>query len=445
MFSPKLLKYILPGIALLLILAIVGKKAGWFGRNKPLEVATEKVQKRTIYEIITADGKIQPEAEVKISADVSGEIVEIYIKEGEAVKKGQILLKIKPDLYKSARDRVAAAVNTSKANYNNTLARLNQTESQLNLTQLSHERNKKLWEQKIISQADWDASVSQFEIAEANTQAAKQDVKSAEFNVKSAEASLKEADEKLSKTNVYAPIDGIITRRIVEKGERVAGTDLMAGTEMLRIADLKKMEVKVEVNENDIIRVNVNDTAIIEVDAYLDQKFKGIVTEIANSANTSGQVSADQVTSFDVKIILLEKSYKSLISPEKPYPFRPGMTATVDIQTEKKENVLSVPIEAVTSRSDSLLNIKKTKQESKQTTNNELKKKLSEIVFVKDKSLARLRIVKTGIQDNNYIEISQGLKENEEVIVAPYTAISKNLKDSTLIKVVDKKKLFIEK
>jgi HlyD family secretion protein len=447
MVSSKFLKYLIIIVTTLLFVFIIGKIAGWYGSNKAIVVAIDKVQKRTIFEIVTANGKIQPEKEIKVSADVSGEIVELYIKEGEATKQGQILLKIKPDIYLSGKDRAVAAVNTIKANYGNALARLDQVEAQFTQSELSYERNKKLWEQNAISKADWDASIAEFEIARANVEASKQDVKSAEYNVKSAEASLKEANERLIKTSVFSPIDGIITRLIIEKGERVAGTDLMAGTEMLRVADLKKMEVKVDVNENDIVRVHLGDTAIIEVDAYLDQKFKGIVSEIANSANTTGQISADQVTSFEVRIILLENSYKHLITSDRPFPFRPGMTASVEIQTQKKDSVLSVPIEAVTARSDSEINKKIILKSTSQNTKLQKKEisKLSEIIFVKEKSLARERKVKTGIQDNNFIEIIEGIMENEEIIVAPFSAISKKLKDSTLIKVVDKKDLFNEK
>jgi HlyD family secretion protein len=447
MGSSKFVKYSIIFVVALLLIFIIGKIAGWFGGNKAVIVAVDKAQKRTIYEVVTANGKIQPEKEIKVSADVSGEIVELYIKEGDSIKQGQILLKIKPDIYVSGKDRAVAAVNTVKANYGNALAKLDQIIAQFNQSQLSYERNKKLWEQGAISKSDWDASIASYEMAKANVEASKQDVKSAEYNVKSAEASLKEANERLIKTSVFSPIDGIITRLIVEKGERVAGTDMMAGTEMLRVADLKKMEVKVDVNENDIVRVHLGDTAIIEVDAYLDLKFKGIVTEIANSANTSGQISADQVTSFDVKIMLLENSYKHLITSDKPFPFRPGMTATVDIQTQKKENVLSVPIEAVTARLDSeLINktIIKSSIQKVKASDNEIPK-LSEIVFVNAKSIARERKVKTGIQDNNFIEIIEGIKENEEIIIAPFSAISKKLKDNTLIRVVDKKDLFNEK
>jgi HlyD family secretion protein len=444
MFSSKLLKYFAFAALAFIVLAIVGKKAGWFGGNKPILVATEKVQKRTIYEIITANGKIQPETEVKISSDVSGEIVELFVKEGEAVKAGQLLLKIKPDLYVSAKDRALATVNNSKSNRENSIARLEQSKAQFNKTKLTYNRNKRLVDQQTISQAEWDASVAEFEVAKADVEASEQNVKAAESNVKIAEASLKEANEKLVKTSIFAPLDGIITKLSVERGERVVGTDMMAGTELLRIADLKKMEVKVEVNENDIVRVKSGDTAIIEVDAYLNKKFLGVVTEIANSANSSSQQSADQVTSFEVKIIVLESSYKDLISINKPYPFRPGMTANVDIQTNKKMNVVSVPIEAVTSRTDSAILNKVVNKVGNKPLTQEISKP-SEYVFVLNKANAKARKVKTGIQDNNFIEIAEGLKGDEIIIVAPYSAISKKLKDSSLIKVVNKKDIFAEK
>jgi HlyD family secretion protein len=449
MFSKKTLRITVISTVCLLIFLIIGKTAGWFGGVKPVKVAIETVAKRTIYEIVTADGKIQPETEVKISADVSGEVVEILFKEGDSVKKGDLLLKIKPDIYLSSKQRAEASVDAAKASNSNANARLEQIEAQFKQTELAHERNKKLWEQKIISQSDWDNSVAAFEVAQANVKAAKQDVKGAEFSVKSAEASLREANERLIKTSVFSPIDGIITRFIVEKGERVAGTDLMAGTEMIRIADLKNMEVKVNVNENDIVRVKIGDTANIEVDAYLGQKFKGIVSEIANSASSanSTQISADQITNYEVKILMIESSYRHLVTKNQHYPFRPGMTATVEIQTNKKDNVLSIPIEAITTRLDSLIEAESSKKDKVNVAaekNNMNKDKVSEIAFKLKNSYAFTEKVKTGIQDNTYIEIEEGLREGDNVVVAPYSAIKK-LKDSTLIKIVDKKELFTEK
>jgi len=444
MNSGKLLRYILIFALLLIILTVVGKKAGWFGKEKAIKVSVEKVQKRTIVELITANGKIEPETEVKITPDVSGEIVELAVKEGDEVKKGQFLLKIKPEVYISARDQAAAAVNTTKANLANARARLNQVEAQFNQTELSYQRNKKLWDERTISQADWEQAQSNYEVSKADVEAARQTVISSEFNVKSAEASLKQAEENLSKTTIYAPISGIITMLNVEKGERVVGTNLMTGTEIMRIADPDRMEAKVDVNENDIVRVSLNDTAMVEVDAYLDEKFKGIVTEIANSANTTGVSSTDQVTNFDVKILLLESSYHHLIKKGQQTPFRPGMSTTVEIQTETRKDILSVPIMAVTTRSDSVL----LSQLGKDTARIKLPKvkndELVEFVFVPDNGKAGICLVKTGIQDNNYIEITSGLKENMEVISAPYSAVSKNLKYNKPIEITDKKNLFKE-
>ena len=444
MFKSKVLRYLLIATAVLIVFSIIGRKAGWFGGNKPILVSTEKPEKRTIYEVITSNGKIQPETEVKISADVSGEIVELNVKEGDEVNAGQLLLRIKPDTYTSVRDRAAAAVNTTKANYENSVARVTQTEAQFLKTKLNFERSKKLFEQNTISQAEWEAANADYKVAQAEVEASKQSLKSAEYNVKSSEASLKEAQENLYKTTVYAPVKGIITRLNVEKGERVVGTEMMAGTELLRVADLKRMEVKVDVNENDIVRVSLGDTALVDVDAYLDQKFKGLVTEIANSANTSGQISADQVTSFEVKIILIEASYKHLITKDKPYPFRPGMTANVDIQTECKQNVLSIPIESVTTRADSLLYNNFQARKTKQTSNSTKTLAHNEIVFVNNNGIARVRKVKIGIQDNNFIEIIDGITDKDEVIVAPYSAITRKIKDSVQIKVVKKNQLFGE-
>jgi HlyD family secretion protein len=445
MWANKKLRYTLIALGLILIIAVVGKKAGLFGNTDAIEVAVEKAQKRTIYEVITANGKIQPVTEVKLSADVSGEIIDIFIKEGDAVKEGQLLMKIKPDIYASMLDRAQAAVNTSKSDLENWIARQAQAEAKYKQASLSYNRNKLLWEQKAISQAEWDAVTAEFEIAKADLDASKQNVKSAQFNVKSAEASYKEAGEKMRKTNVYAPMNGIVTKLIVEKGERVAGTDMMAGSEMMVIADLSKMEAQVDVNENDIVRVGVGDTAIIDVDAYLDIKFRGVVAEIANSANSSAQATTDQVTSFEVKINVLPESYKMLVNKGVQYPFRPGMSASVEIQTECKTNALSIPIQAVTSRTDSSLKVLgksksvKTEEASKESI------EANEVVFLCKKSIARSKKVVTGIQDNNYIEVKEGIKEGDEIVIAPYSAISRRLKDSVMVKVVDKNELFKEK
>ncbi len=411
----KILKILLPAVILLIIFAVIGKKAGWFGKEATVKVATEKAAVNPIIEAVTANGKIQPETEVKISPDVSGEIVELPVKEGDFVQKGTLLFKIKPEIYVSSRDRAAATLNSTKA-------RLAQVEAQLIQAELAYNRSKKLFEENTISKADFEQAESQYKIAKAEKQ-------SAEYSVKSSEASLKEANENLVKTTIYSPMTGTISSLLVELGERVIGANMMTGTEVLRVADLNRMEVMVDVNENDIIRVKLGDTAIVEVDAYLDRDFKGIVTEIANSANTLGTTS-DQVTNFKVRILILKESYADLITEKSPSPFRPGMSASVDVYTSSKSNVLTVPIQAVTTRTDTV------------NTDPEAKDLIRTLVFVSDGTYALARDVKTGIQDNVNIEILEGLKEGEEVIVQPFTAISKKLADSTLIEVVDKDALF---
>ena len=416
MKNNKILKYLIPIVIVLLILAVIGKKQGWFGKALTIKVAVENAEKRVIVETITANGKIQPEMEVKISPDVSGEIVELTVKEGDNVEKGQLLLRIKPDTYVSQKDRSLAAISSANA-------RLAQTEAQFTQADLSFNRTKQLYSEQTVSKSD-------FEQAQASYTVAKAEVDAAKFAVVSAEASLKEANENLIKTSIYAPMSGTVSMLLVEKGERVAGTNLMAGTELLRVADLSRMEAQVQVNENDIPRVKLNDTALIEVDAYLDQKFKGIVTEIANSAKTTG-VSADQVTNFDVKILILPDSYKKLVEAGDKNPFRPGMSATVDIQTGTKAGVIAVPIQSVTTRSDTT---KASFTPSKQD--------IRTLVFITDGKYALAKDVKTGIQDNSYIEIISGVALNDRVISAPFSAISKKLSDSTLIEVVKKEELF---
>ncbi len=447
----KIFRILLIILVLLIIIAIVGKKKGWFGDGFVYKVTVEKPEYRKITETITANGKIQPETEVKISSDVSGEIVELNVQEGQQVKEGKVLLKIDPDIYLSSIDRMEASLNSSKANIANSKARLAQIEAQFTSTKLTYERNQKLWQEKAISDADFEASKAAFEMGEAEVKASQESVNAAEFTVRSAEASLREAKENLAKTTIYAPVNGTVSMLNVEKGERVVGTIQMAGTEMLRIANLNEMEVKVEVNENDIVRVSLGDTAIVEVDAYLGDKFKGVVTEIANSANNSVALSADQVTSFDVKVRILSESYKHLIGQDSinKYPFRPGMSATVDIQTHTVNDALSVPIQAVTTRavSDTLSKF------SAHNENNEMDKTMTqssdkedeevlEVVFVHKNGKVQIKEVTTGIQDNNYIRIISGIDTNDEVVTAPYSAISKRLRNSMKVEVTDKDKLF---
>ncbi len=416
MKNTKLLKILVPAVIVLIAFAIIGQKAGWFGKAASVKVAVENAEKRAITETITANGKIQPEKEVKITPDVSGEIVELTVKEGDHVEKGQLLIRIKPDVYISQKDRSLAAISSARA-------RLAQAEAQFIQAELSYNRTKQLYSEETISK-------SEYEQAEASYSVAKAEVDAAKFSVVSAEASLKEANENLVKTSIYAPMTGTVSMLLVELGERVAGTGMMAGTEMLRVADLSRMEAQVEVNENDIPRVSLGDTATIEVDAYVDYKFRGVVTEIANSAKTTG-VSADQVTNFDVKILVLPESYKDLTDKGTEHPLRPGMSATVEIRTETKSGIITVPIQSVTTRTDTTKIVKNVTNEDIRT-----------LVFITDGQRALAKDVKTGIQDNSYIEIISGVAEGDRVISAPFSAISKKLSDSSLVEIVKKEDLF---
>lgn len=419
-----LLKYLIGALVVLIIIAVVGKKKGWFGKPQTISVFVEKPEKRTITEAITANGKIQPEVEIKLSSEVSGEIIELPVKEGNWVEKGQLLVRIKPDTYLSYKERAIAAVNSANA-------RLTQAQAQMNQSELAFKRSKQLYDQKAISESDFEAAKTNFEVAQS-------ELKAANFNVESAQASLKEAEENLRKTSIFSPISGTVSKLNVELGERVLGTIQFAGTEIMRIANLNRMEARVSVNENDIVKVNIGDTALIEIDAYLDRKFKGIVTQIANSANVTG-VTTDQVTSFEVRAFILENSYKDLISDKLKSPFRPGMSTTVDILTQTRANVLTIPIQAVTVRVDSSMNAKTGFQKEGEpkadnTTTVVKNDKPKEIVFITKGDTAKIVEVKTGIQDNQFIEITEGLTGDEEVVTAPYSAISRKLKDKMLIK-----------
>lgn len=451
MFTKKKIIWILIIVVVVaLIGGIIAKKKGLIGKPEETKIATEKVTKRTIVEVVSANGKIAPEKEVKLSPDVSGEIIELYIKEGDLIKAGQLLAKINPEIYLSNYDRTVAALNSSQANLANSKAQLAQINSQFINAKSSFERNEKLHTQKTISDAEYETSKANFEVAQAQVEAGQESIKAAAFNVKNAEAGVKESKENLSKTSIYAPVEGTISKLNIEKGERVAGASQFgSGTEILRIANLLTMEVKVSVNENDIVRVKLSDTAFVEVDAYQNRKFKGIVTEISTSANTVG-VSADQVTNFDVKIRILLDSYKDLIKADKPNdsPFRPGMSATVDIQTKSVVNVLTLPIQAVTTRADTTKAAPKMEEkEQPEQDNAKTKKKIEvvqEYVFLYDNGVAKMQKVKTGIQDNSYIQITEGLKEGQEIITAPYRAVSKKLKEGDKVKKTDPKDLYTD-
>jgi HlyD family secretion protein len=427
MKSKKILIYVLIIAVIAVIVLFIGKKKGWFGNEFKIKVAIEKGEKRDIIEVITANGKVQPETEVKISPEVSGEIVELNVKEGDFVQKGDLLIKIRPDNYISILTGAEAAVNSSKA-------RLKQSEARLIQSKQDFDRNKSLWDQKAISDAEYEQISSVYATALAEKEAAS-------YSVESALASMKEANENLRKTSIYAPMGGTVSMLNVELGERVLGTSLMTGTDMLRIADLNRMEVEVEVNENDIVKVHKADTALIEMDAYLGRKFKGLVTEIPVSAQTNG-LTTDQVTNFNVKILVLSDDYKDLVSERNQYPLRPGMSTTADIQTSRKYGVFTIPLQAVTTRPDTLKIARDTSliKTDDQTAKN--KKEELIVAFVAKDGKANMKTVQTGIQDDKYIEILSGLETDDDIITAPYSAVSKKLQNNGIIEVVDLKDLF---
>lgn len=402
----KSFKWIIAAAVLIIaVLIIFGTK----NKNKAIEVTSEVISKKTITEVIPANGKIRPVVEVKISPDVSGEIIDLNFKEGDLIKKGELIIKIKQDVYISMKERSEASLNSVKA-------QLTQQLAQFSLVEQTYKRSKTLFDQKAISESEYENALSQYNVT-------KEQIKAAEFNVKSATAALKEAQENLIKTTIYAPMDGIISKMSVEKGERVVGTSQMAGTELLRIANFDHMEVLVDVNENDIIRIKQNDTASIEVDAYPNRKFTGVVTQIANSAKNIGS-SVEQVTNFEVKILILPESYSDLIVNGKN-PFRPGMSATASIQTDKKYNILTVPLQAITTRTD---------LKGDTTKKAKLADEMLEQVFViKADNTLEVREITTGIQDISNIEVVKGLKEGEKVVTGPYSAISKTLKAGTKV------------
>lgn len=427
--SKKTIYLLIGGAIALIALLIVLSKTGVIGnKDKGKSVEITKVNATTIVETVSATGKIQPEIEVKIASMVSGEIIDLPIKEGQVVKKGDLLVKINPDLYTSG-------LNRSVANLSATKSGLTQAEANYKEAKANYDRNKTLFQKGIISKSDWDKTVASFEVAKANKQ-------SAYFNVQSASATVNEARDNLGRTTIYSPADGTISVLNVELGERVLGTQQMAGTEILRVANLNNMEVEVDVNENDIVKIKVGDEAKVEVDAYLKKQFKGIVTSISNSASTA--LTADQVTNFKVKVRILKESYQDLLEgkPATYSPFRPGMTATVDIKTKTRANVLAVPISSVVVKSDTTA-VKgfKVEDEDEKKVVPKSDKKL-ECVFVKVGNKAKIRIIKTGIQDDTNIEVISGLKKGDVVITGPYTTVSKELNSGdkvTLEKKEDKK------
>ncbi len=414
--SKKTVYFIIGGIILIIAVLVTLSKTGVIGnKDKGKSIEISKVNSTTIVETVSATGKIQPEIEVKIASMVSGEIIELPIKEGQVVKKGDLLVKINPDLYTSGLNRTVANLAGTKSS-------LGQADAQFKEAKSNYDRSKTLFDKGIISKSDWDKAVASFEVAKAAKQ-------TAYFSVQSATATVNEARDNLGRTIIYAPADGTVSVLNVELGERVLGTQQMAGTEILRVANLNNMEVEVDVNENDIVKIKVGDLAKVEVDAYLKKQFKGVVTSISNSASTA--LTADQVTNFKVKIRILKESYQDLLEgkPVTYSPFRPGMTATVDIVTKTKANVLAVPISAVVIKSDTAA-VKEIKIDDPKATEKpkvlKSDKKL-ECVFVKVGNKAKIRIIKTGIQDDSNIEVITGLKKGDVVITGPYSTVSKDL------------------
>jgi HlyD family secretion protein len=441
MIMGKTTKYILITLGVLVVLLIIGKATGVIGKDTKTQVATEKAADRDINETVSASGKIKPHIEVKISPEVSGEVVELPIKEGDVVKKGQLLCKIRPDILKSGYDRAVASYNSQKASVGNSTQMLKQAQATYNNQAAIYKRSKELFDNKVLTASEFDNATASYEGAKAALEAAKQNVIGSQYGLAQSSASVKEANDNLVKTTIYSPVDGVVSKLSIEKGERVLGTAQFAGTEIMTISDLSQMDVNVDVNENDINRIVVGDSSKIEVDAFLGKKFNGTVTEIGSSANVVG-TTADQVTNFTVKVRIDAQSYADLLKKTgNPSPFRPGLTATVDIKTNHTHG-LSVPIQAVTTRDEKKPDATGPKKDNKNTKATASAAPVKEYVFVYNAGKVKQVLVTTGIQDDMYIQILSGLKTGDEVVSAPYPAISKTLKDGDMVEKVDKSKLF---
>ena len=449
----KKLKWILIILGVLALVFIIMKVAN--GGDKPVKVATEKAVKKTIIETVNASGKIYPEVEVKISPDISGEITELNVEEGDSVKKGALLARIYADIYALQRDEAASRVNQSAATVDNSQAAIESLKANLELAQQSYNRNKKLFDDKVISKSELEQFETTLRSAQANFNAAQQNIRSLKAGVQSTQVGLSKANKDLSRTSLVAPMDGVISSLKIKKGERVAGNSFNVGTEMMTVADMSVLEVRVDVGENDIVKINIGDSADVEVDAYNNRKFKGVVTKIASSTKAGSLTSSNDVTNYEVRIRLDKDSYKDLSN--RTFPFRPGMNASADIKTRRVENVLAVPIAAVSARvkgSDQNMADKKKEKEASKDENEAQNQngmvvdndELEEVAFVLlPGGIIQKRVVKTGVQDINYIEILSGLKDGEELITAPYAAVSKDLKDGMKVTVVPKEQLFDKK
>ena len=449
--SNALIYWLIGAVVVLLIFIVVGRSAGWIGKPKEIEVELAKAKRVTIIEMVSASGTVQPVTEVKIAPEVSGEIVDLLIEEGDSVKRGTTLVKIRPDTWQSQLERAEAGLSQQHANLEQSKANLSRSKATLIRAEAEYKRNEKLFQEKVISDADWQLAMQNYEVAKNDVSSSEQSVEASRSAIRSTEASLREAREQVRKTTVVSPMDGVVSKLIVKNGERVVGTATMTGTEMLRIADLRKMEVRVDVNENDIVRVHVGDTALIDVDAYASQnkEFKGVVTLIANTAKD--KVSTDAITEFEVRILILSASYEDLVKAGNKFPFRPGMTASVDILTTTKDNALSVPLASVTTRNPDAENNNINKgddddegppAENTNQGNNAKKPEKKEdktVIFVNVKGEAKMVEVKTGISDYDNIEIVSGISDSTEVVTGPFLAVSKRLKDGDKIRKLEKK------
>jgi HlyD family secretion protein len=440
--SNKLLYWGIGIVVFLIIFLMIGKSQGWIGKSRDLEVEFTKSKKASITEKVSASGTVQPVIEVKLAPEVSGEIIELNVQDGDSVSMGKVLVKIRPDVWLSQLERSEALLSQQKANLESSRASLSRAEATFMRSEQDYKRQEKLWNEKVISEADWQLAQQNYKVAQNDLRSATQGLEAAKFVVNSSNATVRESAENVRRTTVYAPMKGIVSKLNVKKGERVVGTAQMTGTEMLRIADLNKMEVRVNVNENDIVRVHLNDTVLIDVDSYAstEKQFKGIVTNIANTARD--KTSADAITEFEVRILILRSSYEDLIKQGNRFPFRPGMTASVEIITTKKDNVLSVPLTAVTTRNTEKDNKteggppKDDDDEKPQVSDNKAKVEKKEdkvVVFVNDKGVAKMVEVKTGISDYDNIEIISGLADSVEVVTGPFLVVSKRLKDGDKI------------
>lgn len=445
--SNKLVYYLIGSLLVIILVLVVGKTQGWIGKAKEIEVELAKAKRTSITEKVSASGTVQPVIEVKLAPEVSGEITELNVEDGDSVRLGELLVKIRPDQQLSQLERSEASLSQQKANEISAEAALSGAKATFIRADADYKRQQKLWDEKVISESDWQLAKQNFEVAKNNLASSEQSLEAAKYIVKSTQASVKESRENVRRTSVVAPMKGIVSKLNVKKGERVVGTATMAGTEMLRIADLNKMEVRVNVNENDIVRVHLGDTVLIDVDSYanIDKEFKGIVTNIANTAKD--KLSADAITEFEVRILILRSSYEDLIKQGNKFPFRPGMTASVEIITNRKANVLSVPLAAVTTRNPNAKSEEEEKGKRKEdgdnprvTSDKKVEKKADKIVlFVNDKGVAKMVEVKTGISDYDNIEILTGVADSAEVVTGPFLVVSKRLKEGDRIKLMEKK------